>query len=73
LLSALLLRLDLSEVPVSDLATAVKAAKDQRESLRAFIGRSAATMSRRGVAYSKMSQQTGIPPSTLQHWAKLYG
>lgn len=72
MLSELLLRLDLSEVPVDKLATAVKAATTERETLREFIGKATAAMRQQQLTYAAISEQTGIPTSTLQHWERLY-
>ncbi len=72
LLSELLPRLDLSEVSVEHLAEAVREAREQQSDLRAFIGKAAAAMNHAGKTFAEISQITGLPHSSLHHWAKPY-
>lgn len=73
MLAELLARLDLSEVPVTDLATAVRMAREQQDDLQRFIGRAAAAMNRAGKTFAEISRMTGIPHSSLHYWARKHG
>lgn len=70
MLSELLSRLDLSEVPVDTLAAAIKEARNQQGDLRDFIGKAAAALNRDGLTFSRIAELTGIPHSSLHLWAK---
>jgi ABC-type amino acid transport substrate-binding protein len=72
LLSQLLPRVDLSEVPVDELAEAMREARQQQNDLREFIGKAAAAMNRSGKTFAEISKLTGLPNSSLHHWAKPY-
>jgi ABC-type amino acid transport substrate-binding protein len=69
-LSELLSRLDLSEVPVEMLAVAVREAREQQSELREFIGKAAAAMNRNGKTFAEIEKLTGISHSSLYLWAK---
>lgn len=72
MLSELRLRTDLSEVPVEQLAEAVREARDQREGLQEFVGKAIAAMHHGGLKFTEIAELTGLPHSNLHYWAKRY-
>lgn len=71
-LADLLRRLDLSEVPVAQLAEAIREAREQREGLQEFVGKAVAAMHHTGLTYMQIAEMTELPASNLHLWATPY-
>lgn len=69
-LAELLLRGDLTEVPMEALVAAIRAAMLQRDERNEFIRRALAALNAQGMTFDEIAQQVGISRSKANRWAR---